>query len=103
MNLRVLLMCALTASVALAGCASSDGGDDQVLDGGVSDDTFTLKAGRGAISGLLVDDRFRPIELTDNPTTEFQRSGFVLLQELGLKARTDSNGEFSFVDLEPGR
>lgn len=103
MNLRVVLLALLTSTVALAGCTSDEPTNDQVLDGGADEDNFQLKAGKGAISGLLVDDRFRPIELTDDPNTEFQRTGFILLQELGLRAQTDANGEFSFVDLDPGQ
>jgi hypothetical protein len=93
---------ALMAALALAGCAADDAGGPspgQVVD----EDSFRLAAGKGAIAGLLVDDRFRPIHLTaEDATTEFQARGFVLLQETGAQTQTTPNGEFSFVDLDPG-
>jgi hypothetical protein len=50
-----------------------------------------------------VDDRFRPIQLTNEvASTEFQAKGFILLQETGQQVLTTQNGEFSFVDLDPG-
>lgn len=85
----------ILVAVALAGCA--DDGGDGGGDGG------ELAPDRGAISGLLVDDRFRPIHLTDDPQTEFQATGFVLLQETGEQVQTTENGEFTFTDLDPGR
>lgn len=98
LNLRVATVVASTLAVALAGCTS----DPQTIDGAVDEDGFGLAAGTGGIHGLLVDDRFRPLELTDTPAGEFQREGFILLQELGLTAQSNANGEFTFVDLEPG-
>ena len=93
----VLVMLTMVLTM-LAGCSDDGGGGSQVGDPGnivVADD-------KGAITGLLVDDRFRPIHLVDEPQTEFQTTGFILLQELGLEAKTNENGEFVFVDLEPG-
>jgi hypothetical protein len=92
----VQLLALAFACVALAGC-SGDGP-------GPSDPTQPpLQAGKGAIAGLLVDDRFRPIHLTvDAASTEFQARGFVLLQETGAQMQTTPNGEFSFADLDPG-
>lgn len=101
--MRTLLAAALMVSLALAGCASDSGPQEtQAIQGKVDEEEFVLEVGKGAISGLLVDDRFRPIELTDDPQTEFQTSGFILLQELGLRSQTDANGQFTFVDIEPG-
>jgi hypothetical protein len=88
------------ASVALAGCAG-DSPDTAPVDPSEIDPE-QLQAGKGAIAGLLIDDRFRPIQLIDSPTTEFQARGFVLLQETGQESRTTANGEFAFIDLEPG-
>lgn len=79
-------------AVATAGCSD----EDPAADG------RALAEGRGAIAGLLVDDRFRPIHLTDTPTSDFDASGFVLLQETGDQASTTVNGEFAFLDLLPG-
>src|SRR5207244_2510543 len=47
--------------------------------------------GKGAIDGLLIDDRYRPIP-----------AAFLLLEPLGLTATTDGEGQFRFVDLDPG-
>lgn len=104
MKLRNLTVALLMVAVALAGCTggADDDGSDQGRDSSADGDSVELEAGKGAISGLLVDDRFRPIDLTDDPQTEFQTSGFILLQELGLQAQTNENGEFSFIDLDPG-
>ncbi len=97
-----VLMALLLVTVALAGC--SDGGsNDDTPTPTVDPDDFELESGKGAIAGLLFDDRFRPIELTDSPQSEFQTTGFVLLQETGERTQTSTNGEFTFVDLEPGQ
>lgn len=100
MVLRAISIVAIFLAVGLAGCASDSGGDETAVIG--STEGLVLAAGKGAISGLLIDDRYRPIELTENPTSEFQREGFVLLQETGEQVRTDENGEFGFIDLDPG-
>lgn len=97
----VAVTVALLLGLTLAGCIGGDGGTDPTGDA-VDADTFDLEAGKGAIAGLLVDDRFRPIDLEDTPGTEAQFTGFVLLQETGEQAQTSENGEFTFVDLEPG-
>ena len=52
----------------------------------------TDSGGKGAISGLLIDDRFRPLA-----------GGLVLLQPVGLTATTNADGEFVFVDIDPGQ
>jgi hypothetical protein len=98
---RAALAAALGISMlGLSGC-SDDGAPAAPT--AVDSESFELKAGKGAISGLLVDDRFRPIHLTaEDATTEFQARGFVLLQETGAQVLTTVNGEFSFVDLDPG-
>lgn len=92
----VLVVCSVVA-VALAGCQ-----DEGAAAAALDRESFDLASGKGAIAGLLVDDRFRPIELTDSPQSEFQDAGFVLLQETGQQVQTSPNGEFSFVDLAPG-
>lgn len=82
------------ACVALAGCSDGPSGTPAT--------TTPLPSGKGAISGLLVDDAFRPIELTASPSTEFQAKGFVLLQETGDQTKSNANGEFQFAGLDPG-
>lgn len=100
---RNLVLALLLTIPLLAGCADSGGsGDGTGVDGGGSGGGTTLAAGTGAIDGLLVDDRFRPIDLEDRPDTEFQTTGFVLLQETGQQAQTNDNGEFAFVNVRPG-
>jgi hypothetical protein len=100
MRLSTGTLACLLSAVALAGCSGDGGpGTPDVVD----PDDFDLRAGTGAIAGLLVDDRFRPIQLTNEvASTEFQARGFVLLQETGEQVLTTVNGEFSFVDLDPG-
>lgn len=96
MNRFVAIM---MVAVAFAGCASDDAPEETFVD----KETFELESGKGAISGLVVDDRFRPIELGNEANSEFQAIGFVLLQETGEQVSTTENGEFTFVDLDPGR
>lgn len=84
--MKALFVVGLVASMVLAGCGGKDGGDGS--DGG---GTTALKAGKGAISGLLINDVFRPVP-----------DGLVLIQELGLTQTSDASGQFTFADLEPG-
>lgn len=94
------VLCSLVLVVTvLSGCTDADDPEDPLV---VDPETFSHEEGKGAIAGLLVDDRFRPIHLTDDPRTEFQARGFVLLQETGEQVRTTENGEFTLVDLPPG-
>lgn len=82
--------------VSLAGCA------DGALGPATADEALTQ--GYGGIAGLLVDDRFRPLELTTGRGgTEFQAEGFILIQETGDQLRTTPNGEFRSPPLAPGR
>jgi hypothetical protein len=83
------------AAVLTAGCAGGDGGDDLAAQA-------SLAAGKGAIQGLLVDDRYRPIHLTDKPAGEFDASGFILVVETGATVTTGPDGVFQVLDLEPG-
>lgn len=74
---------------ALAGC-TDDSPDAE---------TATL----GSIRGVLLDERFRPIELMAGPpTTEFQARGTILVTESGDTLRTTENGEFASPPLAPG-
>lgn len=93
---RTLAVVALAASAAaLAGCSARD-------DGAATDATQDLAADRGGIEGLLVDDRYRPIHLVEQPTSEFQARGFLLVVETGETLGTDANGLFTLTDLVPG-
>lgn len=97
----LLLLVMLATS--LAGCtdeATAEG--DTALAGAVDTESTVLAEGTGAIAGLLVDDRFRPIHLTDEPKTEFQVPGFILVQETGQQVRTDENGQFTVLNVQPG-
>jgi hypothetical protein len=79
-------MATLVLLTVLAGCSSSGGGGTTVVG-----DKPDLKSGKGGILGLLVDDVYRPI-----PNVQ------VLLLPPGLLTTTDSRGQFSFVNLDPG-
>ncbi len=100
--MKAALVALLMAALALSGCTDGDSDTTDEPTDNVDRESFELEAGKGAIAGLLVDDRFRPIHLTDDPQTEFQTTGFVLLQETGEQVQTSENGEFTFVNLEPG-
>lgn len=71
----------------LAGCSTPPPTED-VFDPGTRP---TLPPTKGAIAGLLIDDRYRPV-----PDT------LVLLTPTGDTATTDWSGQFAFFDLEPG-
>lgn len=77
-----VLVVALVASLALAGC----GGKDKVTPG----ETPPLASGKGAMSGLVINDVYRPVP-----------DALVLLSN-GLTATTDASGQFTIGDLEPG-
>lgn len=87
--------------LALAGCTSDDGPVDQTTK--VDPDEFELDPSLGAIDGLLVDDVFRPIELGDESESQYQDIGFIFLQENALEIQTNEAGEFTVINLEPGR
>lgn len=88
MKLQAMVLAALTASVVLAGCTSD--GDSGPETGELVDTDSYVLGSNGAINGLVVDDRFRPVV-----------GAKVLLQELGQQIITNENGEFQFIDLEP--
>src|SRR5688572_2735915 len=87
MKLLAQLATASLLTVLLSGCG--DGGD--APPSASTETTGPLASGKGAISGLLINDVFRPIA-----------GGLVLIQELGLTSTSDASGQFTFVDLEPG-
>jgi hypothetical protein len=82
MNPQGLLALALTLTV-FAGCAGSDDATTTT--------TTSIAAGKGAITGLLIDDIYRPIP-----------EALIVVQGFGLTATTDELGQFRFLDLDPG-
>lgn len=72
----------------LAGCISS-GVDEQRGRAGL-DASHDPATHEGAIAGLVVDDRFRPVA-----------GATVIARPDDWVARTDASGQFSFVDLRP--
>ena len=82
--MKAVLVVALVASLALAGC----GGKDKIPNG--ADGTPPLGSGKGAMMGLVINDVYRPVP-----------DALVLLSN-GATATTDASGQFTVVDLEPG-
>lgn len=95
--MRVILAAGILLAVTLAGCAE----DAPDPEGTVDPETFEIEEGKGSIAGLLVDDRFRPLQVASQPAGA-EIPGFVLLQETGEQVGTNADGEFVFVDIEPG-
>lgn len=75
--------------VLLAGCSGGGGGPEGT--GPTPEDVDPGSTVRGAISGVVVDDAIRPIG-----------GAVVTLTSTGANATTDEDGQFSFLDLEPG-
>lgn len=93
---RTLLVAFLMSSVILAGCV----GDDAPVDG-----EETIDASKGTLSGLLVDDNFRPIQLKEEWSDvpgDYQDEGFILITETAQRVETTENGEFEVTGLTPG-
>ncbi len=80
-----LVTVGLVLAVAMAGCAGKP--SPEVTTGGLE----PIHEGKGAISGLVIDDRFRPVP-----------DALVLLTPLGLTTTSDSEGQFQFGNLAPG-
>ncbi len=93
--MRASIVMTLLVATLLAGCTngSQRAMGPQGVDGCASEDCgdIQLEGGKGAITGLVYDDRLRPIP-----------EASVLLLPLGIKAATNGNGEFGFVGLDPG-
>jgi hypothetical protein len=97
---KVVLVCLILVGVMLSGCVGEEPAalDDTPL----SRDDAQLASGKGGIAGLLVDDRFRPLQLVDDPLQDYQAAGFILIQETGQQVRSNADGEFLVVGLDPG-
>ncbi len=80
--MKALLVVLLVTSLAFAGC-----GDGKKNGGGGEEE---LKSGKGAISGLVINDVYRPVP-----------NALVLLSN-GQTATSDASGQFEIVDLDPG-
>ncbi|MEA3189786.1 MAG: Carboxypeptidase regulatory-like domain [Thermoplasmata archaeon] len=85
--MRAAVFAAFLLLLPLAGCA----GPEAQPVAGPAAELPPIQAGRGAIAGLLVDDRYRPIGGAE-----------VVLFPVGLQAASDASGQFAFFDLEPG-
>lgn len=94
--MRAWLAAGLLVATALAGCS---GGAEADAPAG---ERPALASGRGAIAGLLVDDRYRPLHLTDEPAGPYDVPGFILVVETGEQVATDVDGVFTVLGLEPG-
>ncbi|MFO1533852.1 MAG: carboxypeptidase-like regulatory domain-containing protein [Thermoplasmatota archaeon] len=80
MRLAASILALLVTATMLSGCSGSS-----------PSPTSNLAAGKGGMSGLLIDDVYRPIP-----------GGLVLIEGIGLTATTDDLGQFHFDDLLPG-
>ena len=78
---------ALLLGLALAGCGDK-GGDGTGPSG--TPTAPPLASGKGAISGLVINDVYRPVP-----------DALILLSN-GLTATSDASGQFTFTNLEPG-
>ncbi len=76
----------LMSATVLAGCNGKAS-----LDNPGMTDLPPVAADRGAITGLVIDDRYRPVP-----------DALVLLTPIGLTTTSDSLGQFQFSDLDPG-
>jgi len=83
----VAILGLLLVPLGLAGCASHAAPDVPAAASGLP----PPPPGKGAIAGLLIDDIYRPVP-----------GGLIFIQGAGLTATTDSEGQFAFLDLEPG-
>jgi hypothetical protein len=82
---------AMLIALSFAGCVDGEDAPADNLETG-------LLSGKGAMTGLLVDDRFRPLQVGPGAL-----QGTILIQETGGDLLSNDNGEFSSGALEPGR
>jgi len=86
----LLAVASLLLGTVLAGCAGK-AADDAAADGSTFLAAAPTAAGRGAISGVVVDEAIRPIAGAN-----------VTLGGQLATVRTDANGRFAFDDVAPG-
>ncbi len=96
MKRQTLLMVLCLATVTLAGCTGGGGkaaSGPTAISGCVGENCgdINLAEGQGAINGLVIDDRYRPLS-----------EARILLLPLGLDTVSNENGEFGFIGLKPG-
>lgn len=89
--MRAFPVVLLLVSLALAGCASSEGANPQGSDGPGPIASGEPIADAATIQGLVVDDSQAPIE-----------GATVAIVGIGLQAATDAAGSFQFVNVPPG-
>jgi hypothetical protein len=86
--MKAFLAAGLIVCLTLAGCSGKTHAP------GTDTGTGTkppLEAGKGAISGLVIDDVYRPVP-----------NAFVLVEKAGLTATSDGEGQFTLTGLDPG-
>lgn len=83
MNPVAALLLSLLCASLLAGC--SGGGEE------TTGPTDPLPPDKGAVTGLLIDDRYRPVP-----------NALLLLTPAALTVTSDALGQFQFVGLTPG-
>ncbi len=85
MRARRMPLFLVVLAIVLAGCSSQSASSDD--DGARA----ILPPDKGGIACIVIDDRFRPIP-----------DAFILLTPLGLTTTSDSEGQCTFRDLDPG-
>jgi len=86
-GVRLVLVLGCLLATALAGCGAKTGANVDIQTSTLP----PLSADKGAITGVVIDDRYRPVP-----------DALVLLTPGGLTATSDSEGQFAFGDLQPG-
>ncbi len=87
LSLRTITVVLALAAVLFSGCGAKSSASLDVNTTSLP----PIDSGKGAISGLVIDDRYRPVP-----------DALVLLTPVGLTATTDSEGQFQFTNLDPG-
>lgn len=87
MQFAAVLIVTLSVAAFLAGC----GAKTEPPTAATGTCTDCLSNGKGAITGVVIDDRYRPVP-----------DALVVLTPSGLTAKSDAEGQFQFGPLEPG-
>ncbi|MES2154224.1 MAG: carboxypeptidase-like regulatory domain-containing protein [bacterium] len=85
MSPRAVLVILMVAVALLAGCSGKSQSVSLVTS------REALPADKGAIAGVVIDDRYRPVA-----------DAFLLLTPVGMTASSDGEGQFAFIGLQPG-